>query len=330
MKKPSGAGRSRSASEAKPRRNTGGKPKTSRRETNNADIKSSDLHKKNKTARAAAPHKSGATKPGFSKTRPSKTGTDKPRTGARPKRPAHTETDKSKGIRLNRFLANTGICSRRQADEYILAGVVKVNGEIITELGTKVMPGDTVHFGDRKVTGEPPVYVLLNKPKDFITTTKDPRNRKTVMELVKDASPHRVYPVGRLDRNTTGVLLLTNDGELARKLTHPSSNVEKIYHVTLDQKFTSADMEQLRNGLKLDDGFIQPDEVDWVAGQDRTHVGIRLHSGKNRIVRRMFEHLGYKVIKLDRVLFAGLTKKGLSRGEYRLLTDSEINLLKRL
>jgi 23S rRNA pseudouridine2605 synthase len=270
----------------------------------------------------------GPRKPsGFSK---SYKGKDEKKAGARPKRPASANQTIEEGIRLNRYLATAGVCSRRQADELIETGVVKINGVIVTELGTRVKPGDVVLFGDRRVTGEPPVYVLLNKPKDFITTTKDPQNRRTVMELVRDASPYRLYPVGRLDRGTTGVLLLTNDGAMAEKLAHPTSGVEKIYHATLDQKFTAGDMDALRRGVALEDGTVRPDEVDWVTGEDKSHVGIRLHSGRNRIVRRMFEALGYKVVRLDRVLFAGLTKKGLGRGEYRHLTDTEVNALKRL
>jgi 23S rRNA pseudouridine2605 synthase len=255
---------------------------------------------------------------------------DEKKAGARPKRPASANQSIGEGIRLNRYLATAGVCSRRQADELIETGVVKINGVIVTELGTRVKPGDVVLFGDRRVTGEPPVYVLLNKPKDFITTTKDPQNRRTVMELVSDASPYRLYPVGRLDRGTTGVLLLTNDGAMAEKLAHPASGIEKIYHATLDQKFTAGDMDAIRRGVNLEDGSVRPDEVDWVTGEDKSHVGIRLHSGRNRVVRRMFEALGYNVIRLDRVLFAGLTKKGLGRGEYRHLTDTEVNALKRL
>jgi 23S rRNA pseudouridine2605 synthase len=249
--------------------------------------------------------------------------------GARPKRPKSGSSDE-KGIRLNKFLANAGVCSRREADELIATGVVKVNGEIVTEMGLRVQPGDTVHFGDRKVSGEPMVYVLMNKPKDYLTTTKDPRNRKTVMELVKNITTYRVFPVGRLDRMTTGVLMFTNDGDLADRLMHPSSQVEKLYHVELDQKFASVDMDTIRRGLTLEDGPITPDEIEWVTGMDKKHVGIKLHSGRNRIVRRMFEHLGYKVMRLDRVVFAGLTKKGLTRGASRHLTDAEVRELKKL
>jgi len=249
--------------------------------------------------------------------------------GARPKRPK-AGSSAEKGVRLNKFLANAGVCSRREADELIATGVVKVNGEIVTQMGLRVQAGDIVHFGDRKISGEPTVYILLNKPKDYLTTTKDPRNRKTVMELIKSTTTCRVFPVGRLDRMTTGVLLFTNDGDLADSLMHPSSQVEKIYHVELDQKFASIDMDTIRRGLNLEDGPITPDEVEWVTGMDKKHVGIKLHSGRNRIVRRMFEQLGYKVMRLDRVLFAGLTKKGLTRGASRQLTDMEVRELKKL
>lgn len=230
-------------------------------------------------------------------------------------------------IRLNKYISNAGICSRREADEYIKTGVVKVNGEVITELGYKIKPTDKVMFGDRTIKNEKPVYILLNKPKDYITTSKDPLNRKTVMELIQGIK-ERIYPVGRLDRNTTGLLLLTNDGEIADKLMHPRKKVVKIYHVELDKKFSVGDFQKLTNGLTLEDGFFKPDVISFVEGMDRNHVGIEIHSGKNRIVRRLFEHLEYKVIKLDRVFYAGLTKKGIPRGEWRHLKPEEINLLK--
>lgn len=231
-------------------------------------------------------------------------------------------------IRLNKFIANSGVCSRREADELIASGVVKVNGEIVTELGYKIKPEDRVHFGDRLIRGEKPVYILLNKPKDFITTSKDPQNRRTVLDLLTTVK-ERVFPVGRLDRNTTGLLLLTNDGDLAEKLTHPRKNVEKIYHVELDKKLTEKDFRQLEEGVELEDGFFKPDELAFVEGENKAHVGIRIHSGKNRIVRRFFEALNYKVIKLDRVVYAGLTKKGLPRGKYRALEEDEVAFLKR-
>ncbi len=241
------------------------------------------------------------------------------------------EVDKKEGegIRLNKFIANAGICSRREADTYIQTGVVTVNGVTITELGYKIKPGDRVMFGGKPVIGEKPVYILLNKPKDYITTSKDPQNRRTVFDLISGVK-ERVFAVGRLDRNTTGLLLLTNDGELADKLMHPRKKVVKIYHVELDRKFTHAHLEQMREGLTLEDGFFKPDDVSFVEGMDKKHVGIEIHSGKNRIVRRLFEHLGYKVVKLDRVLYAGLTKKGLPRGAWRYLEPREVGMLKML
>lgn len=234
-----------------------------------------------------------------------------------------------KEIRLNRFISMAGICSRREADELIEAGVISVNGEVITEMGFKVKPGDDVRYNGERIRNEKPVYVLLNKPKDYITTAEDPEGRKTVMELIAGACDERVYPVGRLDRNTTGLLLFTNDGDLARFLTHPSSRVKKIYAVELDKNFKVADMQKVREGLVLEDGKTEVDEIDYDEdGIDKKKVGIEIHSGKNRIVRRIFEHLGYEVKKLDRVIFAGLTKKDLPRGRWRLLTEAEINLLK--
>lgn len=232
-------------------------------------------------------------------------------------------------VRLNKYIANAGICSRREADKLIEAGVVKVNGQIVTTLGYKVSPTDVVEVEGQKIKNERKVYILLNKPKDYLTTTKDPQNRKTIMELVKDACKERIFPVGRLDRQTTGLLLLTNDGELADKLMHPKSNVPKLYHVTLNKNFSGADFEKLSKGIELEDGFIQPDALSYVMG-NRNELGIQIHSGRNRIVRRIFEHLGYDVIKLDRVMYAGLTKKNLPRGKWRFLTQQEINYLKML
>ena len=239
-----------------------------------------------------------------------------------------THTDPDEPIRLNKYLANAGVCSRREADEFIEAGVVKVNGEIITELGTKVKRSDTVLFHDQQVNIEKKVYVLLNKPKDYVTTSDDPQNRKTVMDLVKGVCRDRIYPVGRLDRNTTGVLLLTNDGELATKLTHPQFLKKKIYHVFLDKNVTAADMRQIAEGIELEDGEIHADAIEYASETDRKQVGIEIHSGRNRIVRRIFEHLGYKVHKLDRVYFAGLTKKNVRRGDWRFLTEKEVNMLR--
>ena len=236
--------------------------------------------------------------------------------------------DPNEPIRLNKFLANAGVCSRREADEFITAGVVSVNGEVVTELGTKIKRGDEVKFHDQAVSIERKIYVLLNKPKDTVTTSDDPQARRTVMDLVKGACSERIYPVGRLDRNTTGVLLLTNDGDLASKLTHPKYLKKKIYHVHLDKNLTKADMEQIAAGIQLDDGEIQADAISYTDDFKKDEVGIEIHSGMNRIVRRIFESLGYKVVKLDRVFFAGLTKKGLRRGEWRYLTEQEVNFLR--
>ena len=236
--------------------------------------------------------------------------------------------DPNEPIRLNKFLANAGVCSRREADEFITAGVVSVNGEVVTELGTKIKRGDEVKFHDQLVNIERKVYVLLNKPKDTVTTSDDPQARRTVMDLVKGACDERIYPVGRLDRNTTGVLLLTNDGDLASKLTHPKYLKKKIYHVHLDKNLTKADMEQIASGIQLDDGEIHADAISYTDEQKKNDIGIEIHSGKNRIVRHIFESLGYKVVKLDRVFFAGLTKKGLRRGEWRYLSEPEVNFLR--
>ena len=236
--------------------------------------------------------------------------------------------DPTEPIRLNKFLANAGVCSRREADEFIQAGVVTVNGEVVTELGTKVMRTDIVKFHDDPVLLEKKVYVLLNKPKDYVTTSDDPQQRKTVMDLVKNACPERIYPVGRLDRNTIGVLLLTNDGDLASKLTHPKFLKKKIYHVYLDRNVTAHDLEEIANGITLDDGEIKADAIEYADPVDKKQVGIEIHSGKNRIVRRIFESFGYKVLKLDRVQFAGLTKKNLRRGDWRYLTEDEVDRLR--
>lgn len=227
-------------------------------------------------------------------------------------------------IRLNKYIANAGVCSRREADTYIAAGNVTVNGKAVTELGFKVSKDDEVRFDGRLLKREKKEYVLLNKPKNFITTTRDEKGRRTVMELVSRASSSRLLPVGRLDRNTTGLLLFTNDGDLAKKLTHPKHGVRKIYHVELDKSFKSSDMQLLKEGLELEDGAVTVDEVSYIDGSPKREVGVEIHSGRNRIVRRIFEHLGYKVVKLDRVVFAGLTKKDLPRGHWRHLTQQEV------
>ena len=234
-------------------------------------------------------------------------------------------------IRLNKYLADAGVCSRREADKLITAGTVEVNGKVITELGTKVSHTDKVVYGGQALRREKLRYLVLNKPKDFITTTDDPFERKTVMGLVDKACSERIYPVGRLDRGTTGVLLFTNDGDIAKKLTHPRHGIRKVYHVVLNKQLTKADFEQVSEGIELDDGPIKVDKLSWLEdGKNKKEVGLELHSGRNRIVRRIFESLGYKVIRLDRVIFAGITKKDTPRGTWRMLSESEVNMLKRL
>ncbi len=232
-------------------------------------------------------------------------------------------------IRLNKYIANAGICSRREADTLIVAGAISVNGQVVTELGYKVAPTDEVRFGDKVLQREKTVYILLNKPKDYITTMYDEFNRKHVMQLIKGACKERVYPVGRLDRDTTGLLLFTNDGEMTKKLTHPRNGIRKLYHVTLNKNLKQSDFQKIIDGIELGDGIIVPDELAYVA-DTKNEIGITIHSGRNRIVRRIFESLGYEVEKLDRVLFAGLTKKDLPRGQWRFLTDEEVNFLKML
>lgn len=231
-------------------------------------------------------------------------------------------------VRLNKYLADAGVASRREADKLIKAGLVEVNDEVVTEMGHKVSYRDQVKFNGSLLRPEKKVYLVLNKPKGFITTVSDPKARKTVMELVANAGPERIYPVGRLDRQTTGVLLFTNDGELAKKLTHPSHGARKIYDVTLDKKLSQTDFHKIEDGLELEDGPIKVDEISYVDGKSKNHVGVVLHSGRNRIVRRIFESLGYQVIKLDRVWFAGITKKGLSRGQWRKISQKELNFLR--
>ena len=254
-------------------------------------------------------------------------GSRKPRAQAYTPKPRKPKATGEEGIRLNRFIANSGICSRREADEYIVQGVVTVNGQVVTELGTKVFRTDEVRFDGKVLKGEEKVYIIMNKPKNCVTTTEDEHDRKTVLDLVAGKCPQRVYPVGRLDRDTTGVLLLTNDGELTEKLTHPSYNKKKIYHVFLDKNLSQKDFDKILKGIFLDDGLINADALSYIDG-DQTQLGIEIHSGRNRIVRRIFESLGYKVVKLDRVYFAGLTKKNLRRGQWRFLTDKELAILK--
>ncbi|WP_159637340.1 pseudouridine synthase [Sphingobacterium composti Ten et al. 2007 non Yoo et al. 2007] len=244
-------------------------------------------------------------------------------------KPANKEAADDGLIRLNRYISNAGICSRRKADELITAGVVSVNGEVVTSLGTKVDPAkDEIRYNNERLKREKMVYVLLNKPKDYITTTDDPQERRTVMQLVAKATKERIYPVGRLDRNTTGLLLLTNDGNLAEKLSHPRNNVTKIYQVELNKNLTQGDFNKIQFGIELEDGVIKPDDLSYVAGASKREVGIQIHSGKNRIVRRIFESLGYEVVKLDRVVYANLTKKDLPRGRWRYLEERELIQLK--
>lgn len=238
------------------------------------------------------------------------------------------KTTGSEEMRLNRYIANAGVCSRREADKYIQAGVVTVNGKTVTELGVKVKPEDDVRFDGRRLNPEQKVYLLLNKPKGFVTTTEDPHAERTVMDLVENACSERIYPVGRLDKTTTGLLLFTNDGDLSKKLTHPGHKMKKIYQVSLDKPVTKNHILQIAEGVELDDGMIAADAVSYIHPDDKTEVGIEIHSGKNRVVRRIFENLGYRVKKLDRVYFAGLTKKRLPRGKFRFLSKNEIQFLK--
>lgn len=249
-----------------------------------------------------------------------------------PSRPRKTEEapmePQAETIRLNRYIANSGVCSRREADKLIARGLVTVNGQVVTEMGQQVKRNDEVRFEGKKLNPEAKVYILINKPKDMVTTTSDPEGRRTVLDLIEEACEERVYPVGRLDRNTTGVLLMTNDGDLSKKLTHPSSEIRKIYHVFLNKPLEKEHLSLIKKGIELEDGIIQPDEVSYADPIDTTQVGIVIHSGRNRIVRRIFEHLGYTVEKLDRVYFAGLTKKNLPRGKWRFLSKDEIKYLK--
>jgi 23S rRNA pseudouridine2605 synthase len=240
------------------------------------------------------------------------------------------KSDESSGIRLNKYIANSGVCSRREADTYIEHGSVEVNGNLVTEMGYKVQADDVVRFDGTSITPEQKKYILLNKPKNYITTMDDDRGRKTVMDLVSNASKERIYPVGRLDRNTTGLLLFTNDGELAKKLTHPKHDVRKLYHASLDKKLELKDLEKLRGEVVIEGKKVFIDAVSYVDGQPKSEVGIEIHSGRNRIVRKIFEHLGYKVSKLDRVIFAELTKKNLPRGRWRELTNQEVSNLQML
>jgi len=240
------------------------------------------------------------------------------------------KTEEKAIMRLNQYIAHAGICSRRKADELILNGEISVNGTPVTSLGVKITPEDKVAYQGKIIQAEKKIYILLNKPKDFITTTDDPQERKTVMDLIKDASHERIYPVGRLDRNTTGLLLFTNDGDIAAKLAHPSSNIQKLYHVTLNKTLKPGDLLKIQEGIELEDGFIQVDAISYVEGASHREIGVQIHSGKNRIVRRIFESMGYEVEKLDRSMYAGLTKKDLSKGKWRHLTGKELVELNRV
>ena len=298
-----------------------------KRKTSSGKENFSSDRKKATTGREKTPYRKE--KPSYSK---EKSAEYSPTTRAPYKRntPKPNATDQSKGIRLNKYIANAGICARREADRYIAAGNVEVNGKPMTELGYRVQPTDVVKFDGKNISAEKKEYILLNKPKGFITTTQDEKGRKTVMDLVAGAAEGNIKPVGRLDRLTTGLLLLTNDGDLMKKLTHPSHGVRKIYHVILDKKLALADFHKIQEGLTLEDGFIQVDDINFVDGAPHTEIGVKIHSGRNRIVRRNFESLGYVVEKLDRVVFAGLTKKDLPRGHWRTLTAQEIINLKNL
>lgn len=252
-----------------------------------------------------------------------------PKARTRPvQKPTEKVFDEGEAIRLNRYIANSGVCSRRDADGLITQGLITVNGKVVTELGSKVKVSDDVRYNGKRLNPEEKVYILINKPRDMVTTTDDPQGRRTVMDLVEGVCTQRIYPVGRLDRNTTGVLLLTNDGELSRKLTHPSSLTKKIYHVFLDRPIARQHMTDIKKGIELEDGLIQADDIGYADESDHSQIGIEIHSGRNRVVRRIFETLGYKVEKLDRVYFAGLTKKNLAKGHWRFLTKEEIRNLK--
>jgi 23S rRNA pseudouridine2605 synthase len=266
-------------------------------------------------------------KPAQRKTSPARSRSEDSKGRGTPRKGKASST-KTEETRLNKYIAHAGICSRREADKLIEAGMVSVNGKVVTELGTKVTPEDDVRYNGERLGNERKVYLLLNKPKDYVTTLDDPHAKKTVMELISKAGKERIYPVGRLDKNTTGVLLFTNDGDLTKKLTHPSFNKKKIYQVFLDKNLIHSDMQKIAEGVKLDDGIAQVDAIAYTSADSKKEVGLEIHSGKNRIVRRIFEHLGYKVTKLDRVYFAGLTKKNLPRGRWRFLTEKEVKMLK--
>ncbi|NVK26557.1 MAG: rRNA pseudouridine synthase [Flavobacteriia bacterium] len=284
----------------------------------------SSSHPRGPQARGSKPQQQRGSKPAHADS-----SSEAPKKFYKPKRrQAENIRDLNQDMRLNRFLSVAGISSRREADNLIQAGLVSINGKVVTELGTKVKSSDEVRYNGELIRAEAKQYLLLNKPKGFLTTMDDPRARKTVMDLIGGACKERIYPVGRLDRATTGVLLFTNDGDLAKKLTHPSHGARKIYAVQLDKNFKRGDFDTLLAGVELEDGKIAPDALSYIDEKSKSQIGVEIHSGKNRIVRRMFEHLGYEVIKLDRTSFAGLTKKSLNRGHYRFLTKDEVNFLK--
>ena len=282
---------------------------------------------KNKTSAGKSDYKKRSHRNSKSTTYSSKKG-DRSRNSTKERPQRKVSREETDSVRLNKYIANTGICSRREADDLIRAGLISVNGKVITALGTKVTSSVTVKYNGNTLMKEKKVYVLLNKPKDYITTTDDPFAKKKVTDLVQRACKERIYPVGRLDRMTTGVLLLTNDGDLTTKLTHPKYNRKKIYHVFLNKNVKGGDLDQISNGIELEDGKVHADTISYVDPVDKKQVGIEIHSGKNRIIRRIFEHLGYRILKLDRVYFAGLTKKGLPRGKWRFLKEQEISMLK--
>ncbi len=282
--------------------------------------KRNNSSKKNKSASKVRKENSGKAYLG---NKPAKTSSVSVKTTQKTERAKDDNT-----VRLNKFIASTGLCSRREADSYIESGKIKVNGKIVTELGSRIANNDKVSLNNKTLTNEKKIYVLLNKPKGFVTSTKDPNHDKLVMQLVSKCCSERIFPVGRLDMDTLGILLLTNDGELTQQLTHPKYNKKKIYHVFLDKNVTKNDINKIVIGFELEDGFINADGISYADSNDKSQVGIEIHSGKNRIVRRIFEHLGYKVKKLDRVHFAGLTKKGLARGKWRFLSEKEIGMLK--
>ena len=327
------AGGEKSLSSASPVSRGGARKSTSAESKGPA---SKDLPKKGpaKSAAKSTAAKSPATKGSAAKSSASKSPSAKSKGPSRKGAPGKSKGPAPSGasseglVRLNKFIAASGICSRREADDLISAGLVSVNGQVITQMGTKVSYSDDVRYNGERMKNERKVYLLLNKPKDYVTTTDDPKERKTVMLLVAQACTERIYPVGRLDRHTTGVLLFTNDGEMAKKLTHPSHNKKKIYHVFLDKSFSAGDLKKLAQGINLDDGFIQPDALSYASSENKREVGLEIHSGQNRIVRRMFEELGYRVVKLDRVYYAGLTKKDLPRGKWRFLSEKEVTRLK--